>query len=56
MTQRKLLIVIGLTAFFAGASAYIFNHFNPWIGIILGISTAITSITYLQNQFKKNEK
>lgn len=46
----KLLVKLALLALGLYAGGYVFNHYNPWLGILIALLTVIAIIYLL---FKK---
>jgi hypothetical protein len=53
MTSYKFVFLAGIVILLLWLSGWIFNHFNPYAGILLAISTIVILITYL---IKQNDK
>lgn len=48
--MTKLLIKLAMLALGLYAGAYVFNHYNPWLGILIALLTVLAIIYLL---FKK---
>jgi len=49
----KILFIAVLAFFSVILSAWLFNHVNPYLGIILALAAAITLLIYLNQILKK---
>jgi len=54
--QGFLLIKTNINENFINTASFLFNHFNSWIGIAIAIGGVATSIYYLENKFKNQQK
>ena len=52
--NNKIIIQISIIIILLWGSIWLFNHFNPYAGIILAIATILTTINYIIK--KSNEK
>lgn len=54
--QSKYIFIIAFTIVFLFGSNWVFNHLNPWTGLIMGITGFILIIKLTIKQLKKDEK
>ncbi|GGC69167.1 hypothetical protein GCM10011387_23220 [Pedobacter quisquiliarum] len=50
MTSYKFVFLAGIAIVLLWLSAWIFNHYNPYAGILLAVTTVVISIIYLIKQ------
>jgi hypothetical protein len=52
----KILLILLIVLVWIFLASFLFNHFNSWIGIAIAIGGVATSIYYLENKFKNQQK
>jgi hypothetical protein len=53
MTSYKTILLAVTAMLLLWLSGWIFNHFNPYAGILLGIATLVILINYIIKQYDK---
>lgn len=52
----KYFIIILAVLVFIFATAWSFNHIDPWISILFVVVSVLTTVYFNQRKLKKNEK
>jgi hypothetical protein len=53
MTSFKSIFLAGIVMLFLWLSGWIFNHLNPYAGILLGIGTLVILVNFILKQYDK---